>query len=111
MAKPTPAIFVDVDDTLVRTIGTRRIPVPATVAIVKALKDRGAELFLWSRGGAGYARQVARELEIEGCFDAFLPKPQLLLDDAEVGRWSAVELHPAQLSSMTVDEVLARLET
>ena len=111
MAMPGPAIYVDVDDTLIRTFGTKRIPMPATVALVKALKDRGAALFLWSRGGATYAREVAQELKIDHCFDAFLPKPQLLLDDAEVGHWSAVELHPAQFASMTVDEVLARLKT
>lgn len=109
MTKPAPAIYVDVDDTLVRTIGTKRIPMPGTVALVRSLKDRGASLFLWSRGGAAYARSVAQELKIDHCFEAFLPKPQLLLDDASVEHWSAVELHPAQCSSMSVDEVLARL--
>lgn len=110
MTARVPAIYVDVDDTLIRSIGTRRIPIPATVGLVKALKDRGAALFLWSRGGARYAQEVAEELKVADCFEAFLPKPQLLLDDATVEHWSAAELHPAQCSSMTVDEVLARVK-
>jgi hypothetical protein len=105
-----PAIYVDVDDTLVRTVGSRRIPMPAMTTLVRALKERGCSLYLWSRGGADYARSVAEELGIAGCFAAFLPKPQLLLDDASAAQWSAVELHPAQCSGMSVDEVLARLK-
>jgi predicted HAD superfamily phosphohydrolase YqeG len=111
MTSRVPAIYVDVDDTLVRSFGSKRIPMPATVALVKALKDRGAVLYLWSRGGAAYARETAEELKIADCFEAFLPKPQLLLDDASVEHWSAVELHPVQCSSMTADDVLARVKS
>lgn len=85
MTTRVPAIYVDVDDTLIRSVGTKRIPIPATVALVKALSERGAALFLWSRGGATYAREVAEELKVADCFEAFLPKPQLLLDDRRRG--------------------------
>jgi len=32
-----PIVFVDVDDTLVRSVGTKRIPMPAVIAEVKRL--------------------------------------------------------------------------
>lgn len=109
MSTRPAAIFVDVDDTLVRTVGSKRIPMPATVKLVRALRDHGASLYLWSRGGAAYAREVAEDLRIAECFTAFLPKPELLLDDAGVADWGAVALHPAECSGITVEEVLARL--
>lgn len=40
--KQQPIVFVDVDDTLVRSIGTKRIPMPAVVDRVKSLYDEGA---------------------------------------------------------------------
>lgn len=83
---------------------------PATVKLVRALRVHGATLYLWSRGGATYAEEVAKELRIDDCFTAFLPKPDLLLDDASVEDWSAVELHPAECSGITVEEVVARLK-
>lgn len=103
-----PAIYVDVDDTLVRSVGSKRIPMSAIVALVRSLKGR-ATLFLWSRGGAAYAREAATELGIADCFEAFLPKPRLLLDDASPRQWEMIELHPAQCLGMTADDVLAHL--
>ena len=47
----------------------------------------GAALYLWSSGGADYARASAVELGIEGCFVAFLPKPDVYLDDQAVDEW------------------------
>ena len=80
-------IYVDVDDTLVRTAGTKRIPMVRTVARVKELAAEGHELYLWSTGGAEYARESAAELGIEGLFMGFLPKPQLYIDDQVFGEW------------------------
>ncbi|WP_242394215.1 HAD family hydrolase [Anaeromyxobacter oryzisoli] len=71
MTSRPPAIYVDVDDTLIRTFGTKRIPIPATVALVKALRQKGAMLYCWSRGGAAYAREVADQLGIAACFEPF----------------------------------------
>lgn len=108
--RPTPPIlFIDVDDTLVRTAGAKRLPMTATVDLVRALHAQGAQLFLWSRGGAAYALATARELGLEPCFVAFLPKPDALLDDARIDTWRMPELHPAECSGLTADEVLARL--
>ena len=48
-------VYVDVDDTLVRSVGTTRIPVPAAVDHVRRLAEQGATLYCWSAGG-GAAR-------------------------------------------------------
>ena len=80
-------VFVDVDDTLVRSVGIKRIPMPAVIARVRALHDQGVALYLWSSGGAEYARASAIEFGIEGCFAGFLPKPDVYIDDPAVHEW------------------------
>ena len=80
-------IYVDVDDTLVRTVGVRRIPMPGVVDAVKRLHTQGAVLYLWSSGGAEYARHSAHELGIEDCFAGFLTKPDAYIDDQPVHEW------------------------
>ena len=80
-------VFVDVDDTLMRSVGAKRIPMPAVVARVRAMHEQGVALYLWSSGGAEYARASAVELDIEHCFLAFLPKPDAYLDDQPVSDW------------------------
>ncbi len=80
-------VFVDVDDTLVRSIGAKRVPMPGVAQAVKDLKAGGITLFLWSSGGADYARQSAVELGIGDCFDGFLPKPDTYIDDQAVSEW------------------------
>ena len=80
-------VFVDVDDTLVRSVGTKRIPIPRVIDRVKNLNAAGALLYLWSSGGEDYARNTAAEFGISACFVAFLPKPTLIIDDQEVSDW------------------------
>lgn len=80
-------IFVDVDDTLIRSVGTKRIPMPSVVTRVRELHAAGAEIYLWSSGGAEYARASAIELKLEECFLAFLPKPTSYIDDQPVHEW------------------------
>lgn len=93
-------VFVDVDDTLIRTVGAKRIPMPATVAAVRRWKAEGAQLFLWSTGGADYCREVAEALGIADCFDAFLPKPTVYVDDQPVGEWRLCKhLYPGQVDA------------
>jgi hypothetical protein len=48
-------VYVDVDDTLVRQTGSKRIPMVAVVEHVRQLHRAGATLFCWSAGGADYA--------------------------------------------------------
>ena len=80
-------VFVDVDDTLIRSVGAKRIPLPAVVARIRELREAGALPYLWSSGGAEYAQSAASELGIASCFVAFLPKPDAYLDDQPVSEW------------------------
>ena len=74
-------IYIDVDDTLIRSVGKTRIPMPPSVNYVRRMHAAGHSLYCWSRGGGEYARDVANFLEISDCFVAFLPKPDVALDD------------------------------
>jgi FMN phosphatase YigB (HAD superfamily) len=90
-------IFVDIDDTMVRSVGAKRIPMPAVIAQVKRLKTEGATLFLWSSGGSDYCKTTAVELGIEDCFEGFLPKPTAYIDDQPVAEWRFCKhLYPSQ---------------
>ncbi len=95
MNPPVLTFFVDVDDTFVRSYGTKRIPIPATITHLKQLKSEGAELYCWSSGGAEYARNSAAEFGIETLFTGFLPKPQVLIDDLNINEWrNLIQVHP-----------------
>ena len=80
-------MFIDVDDTLVRSFGTKRIPMTRVIARVRELYEQGEILYLWRSGGAEYARSSADELGIVDCFVGFLPKPDVYLDDQPVSEW------------------------
>jgi hypothetical protein len=96
-------VYVDVDDTLVRSVGPKRIPVSSAVDHVRRLHAEGAELYCWSSGGAAYARAIAEDLGISPLFVAFLPKPQVMLDDQTFPEWrNLVTIHPLQCESESV---------
>jgi predicted HAD superfamily phosphohydrolase YqeG len=102
-------VFVDVDDTLVRSAGTKRVPIPHVVEHVRELWRAGAALYLWSRGGEEYARAAAAELDLADCFEAFLPKPNVILDDEELASWrGVVSVHPASCRGRTIDDYETR---
>lgn len=99
-------LFVDIDDTLVRSFGSKRIAMSAVVAHVRALFDQGAVLYAWSSGGADYARASTEELGVADCFVGFLPKPQVFVDDVRVEAWrGAVQLHPNEFVGRSLDEL------
>ncbi|MGI9469876.1 MAG: hydrolase [Rubripirellula sp.] len=79
--KPNRVIYVDVDDTLIRTVGRKQIPMPASADYVRRMHSEEHELYCWSRGGSEYSRRVCESLGIADCFVAFLPKPDVVLDD------------------------------
>lgn len=81
MPKRESVIFVDVDDTLIRSFGKKQIPIPTTIQYVRDLFNAGHLLYCWSRGGAQYSRDVATALGISDCFVCFLPKPDVVVDD------------------------------
>jgi len=90
-------VYVDIDDTMVRSVGAKRIPMPSVIANVRRLKNEGAVLYLWSSGGAEYCKTTAVELGIIDCFEAFLPKPTVYVDDQSVNEWrDCKHLYPAQ---------------
>lgn len=105
-------IFVDVDDTFVRSFGTKRMPIPSVVQHVKELYEQGATLYCWSSGGADYARQSAQEFGIEYCFTAFLPKPHILIDDQECTSWdNFLQIHPLGITEEGVAQYQKALQS
>ena len=98
-------IFVDVDDTFMRSFGTKRIAVPAVIEHIRNLHISGAALYCWSSGGADYAKASAMEFGIAECFIAFLPKPQVILDDQSTDQWRyLLQLHPNSTPGRTMDD-------
>lgn len=80
-------VYIDVDDTLIRSIGTKRMPMAPVVANVRSLHEHGVALYLWSSGGGDYARESAAGLGIESLFLAFLAKPDVYVDDQSFDEW------------------------
>lgn len=105
-------VYVDVDDTLVRSVGAKRIPIPAMVAHVRALFGQGAQLYAWSSGGGDYARSTAVDLGIADCFSGFLPKPNVVIDDMDPSTWPRmIWVHPLQAPGRNVEEYRSQIET
>jgi len=101
----TLVVYVDVDDTLTRSAGTKVLPVPGVVEHVKDLAQSGATVYCWSAAGAEYARSTAQMLGIELCFVGFLPKPNILIDDQETTAWKRFTVvHPLNLSRGSIEE-------
>jgi predicted HAD superfamily phosphohydrolase YqeG len=93
-------VFVDVDDTIVRTVGSKRIPIPRVIEYIKHAHAQGAILYLWSSGGADYARQSASEFGVQNLFAGFLPKPRIYVDDQNIRDWRNLKhLFPNQVDS------------
>lgn len=104
--------YVDIDDTLIRSVGTKRIAIPRAVEHVRSLSQAGVQLFCWSSGGADYARRSAEEVGLIDCFVAFLPKPHVLLDDQHPGDWRRVlHVHPAQAGNSIASEYAMALDS
>jgi rhodanese-related sulfurtransferase len=102
--------YVDVDDTLIRSSGAKRIPMSSVVDHVRELHRRGVILYCWSSGGAEYAQTSARELGLDACFSGFLPKPNVLIDDQAPAAWHRfVCVPPNEAVSKTLDDYAAIL--
>src|SRR5215203_876620 len=104
----TLCIYVDVDDTLIRSAGSKRIPIPAVIRHVCELHEKGVLLYCWSSGGGDYARESATEVGIAHCFAGFLPKPNVVIDDQRVIDWPQF-LHVYPASCRTLDEYTSTL--
>jgi len=74
-------LVVDVDDTLIRTSGSKRIPV------------------------SGVVESVAVGLGIAELFAGFLPKPQVLVDDRALAQWNRlIEIHPSECGQWNAED-------
>lgn len=93
-------VYVDEDDTFVRSFGTKRISIQSTIEHIRQLHAAGARLFCWSAGGDDYARRSAVEFGIDTCFEGFLSKPNVMIDDQAPTQWPRCQqVHPVELSS------------
>lgn len=101
-----PAVYVDVDDTLVHHAGPKLVPLPRVLDQVRRLQKRGFALYCWSTGGADYARRIATEIGIADCFVAFLPKPTILIDDQDTSGWLPKAIHPVSVDDAALDKYL-----
>ena len=109
MERPT-YIYVDVDETFVRNYGAKQMPIPSVIEHIKKLKAEGAVMYCWSSGGAAYARGAAEMCRIADCFEDFLPKPQVLIDDVAITNWRLLlEVHPNSVHNQTLENYRNRL--
>ena len=76
-----------VDDTLLRAMGSTRVPRPGVADALRRLHAEGANLHLWRSGGADYAQSSSRELGLESCFAGFLTQPDAYIDEHLVNEW------------------------
>ena len=97
-------VYVDVDDTLVRSAGTKVIPMTGTIEHLRTLKSEGAALYCWSSGGAEYAKAIAERFGIAGLFESFLPKPHVVIDDQPFADWRRmIQVHPIQCGNRNAE--------
>lgn len=55
--------------------------IPQTIEAMKSHKLRGHTVIVWSAGGADWAEEVVRKLNISKYVDAVMSKPDLFYDD------------------------------
>ncbi|PUB79806.1 MAG: hypothetical protein DBO99_03080 [gamma proteobacterium symbiont of Ctena orbiculata] len=103
MNKPL-IIYVDVDETFVRNYGVKRIAMPNVIKHIQELKNQGAIIYCWSSGGSEYAKKSAIEFGIDDCFEGFLPKPEVSIDDLSFFKWrNLLEVHPNECDGKTIE--------
>ena len=72
------AIYCDVDGTLLLLTG----PNLELIRGLKRLKETGFRLFLWSARGDTYAAKAAALCGCSSLFEAIIPKPGAVIDNA-----------------------------
>ena len=110
--EPRPlVVYVDIDDTLIRSFGSKQIPITSAIDSVRALcGEPDVVAYCWSSGGADYARGVCKRLGIAELFIAFLPKPNVMVDDQVPAEWrTMVVVHPNEMTGLDAAGARARL--
>ncbi len=111
MAPEAPlCIYIDVDQTLVRTTAGRRSPNQELCQKLREWKAAGAALYCWSSQGADYARRAAQECRVADCFVAFLAKPHVLVDDQKI-EGGRLQLAPTTAARLSVVDIRTQLDT
>lgn len=95
--------YVDIDDTLIRSFGSKRIPISRMVEHVRYLAAQGCKIYLWSRAGDEYVRQTAIELELLDIVTACLSKPNIVIDDENLFEKISY-FHPNEAASKTISD-------
>ncbi len=90
-------IYCDVDGTLIFPDDQ---PIDFTVDFLKYAKERGCKLYLWSQGGGDYCLEVANRLGLGNLFEAFLPKPDICVDDLAISA-EFIQLHVDPINLQT----------
>jgi hypothetical protein len=104
-------IYIDVDDTLVRSTSGKRIPNPNLVSRLREWRAQGAILYCWSSVGADYAQRIAEALKVKDCFVGFLTKPHALVDDQSIHHWAYfMELSPARAEGSSLSDIREELD-
>lgn len=78
MNKPSDAIYIDADDTLIVN-GQPNANVIGWIRTVRA-EEPQTDIVLWSRSGSRFARAVAVETGTQDVFTAILGKPTIIVD-------------------------------
>jgi len=92
-----PAIFVDVDGTLILWSNRNgRLVHKLNRALVEHLTetDNEADLILWSRRGRQYAQRMAEHHRVDHLFVAIIGKPTAIIDDEGLEWMRGVKLNP-----------------
>jgi len=96
-------IYVDVEGTLINSFGNKTIPIGPVVKHIRELYDHGAILYCWSSAGADFAKEAAINVGLEDCFQSYLPKPNVLIDDIRMENWSSLlQIHPTNCVTKTL---------
>lgn len=91
-------LYVDVDDTI---IDHHDVPKQHVLKFLEYARSQGCQLYLWSQGGGDYCLEIAEKLGIKDWFLAFLPKPDVCVDDLEINaRFIQKHIHPIQLAGV-----------
>jgi len=92
-----PAIFVDVDGTLIRWNNRNgRLVHKINCSLVIRLAKLGdeADLILWSRRGRQYAQRMAEHHKVDHLFIAIIGKPTAIIDDEGIEWMRGVKVNP-----------------
>ena len=92
-------VFVDVDLTLIDANGNL---LEGAEDALRALKEAGCHLFLWSTVGADYCRKVADLHHLTDLFEGFTAKPDIIIDDMPSTCVGAFEYNVQQEASWPV---------